>query len=57
MLSLHINIYFIKLTECTESAACPAGARAGHCTRVDGQRLLVGAGEREGVFILLKQNK
>ena len=37
------------------SAARPAGARAGHCARVDGQRLFVGAGEREGVFILLKK--
>ena len=37
------------------SAACSAGARAGGRAGPDGQGLLVGAGEREGIFILLKK--
>ena len=36
------------------SAAGPAGARAGHSPGADGHGLLVGAGKREGIFILLK---
>ena len=43
-----------QLTYCTVSAACSAGARAGDCAGVDGHRLLVGASECEGIFILLK---
>ena len=59
-LIMHVFAYFIfkftfnLLTECTVSAAGSAGARAGHSTGADGHGLLVGAGKREGIFILLK---